>query len=248
MGYELSVITAIAIKPNRITDRKDKEYHANFARWAVWHANNQKYLEHMAHIQTNLNFFAPNKQWGFEEDANVFLMDASGQATNRIKVEMNYIQILVNQYVGNASMMNVTARCHSFSPLVNTRKEQELNKLLIQFDIAKVASPEVSSMISANLPIGASEAETVSNFENYYVDKYVKAMNSLLRYGEVVNNFEQMKVELAESLCLTGMAITKPEPYGGEYRYRWVQTDRFFFDRDARKINLSDCSYMGEFD
>lgn len=246
--YDLALLTQVAVKPNRLTDVKDKKYHCEYARWTVWHANNAKHQEHMRNIQTNRNFFAPNKQWGFEEDTVSFLMDTSGQTTNRIKVEMNYIQILVNQYVGNASMMNVTARCQSFSPLVQTRKEQELNKLLIKFDIAQVASPEVANTLKANLPIGNSEMETVANFDNYYVDKYVKAMNALLRYGESVNNFNMMKAELAESLCLAGLAVVKPEPYGGEYRYRIVQPDRFFFDRDARRWGLSDASYMGEFD
>lgn len=248
MAYELSIIDQVAQKPNRLTDIKDKNYHCEFGRWAVWHANNAKYLEHQNNIATNRAFFAPNKQWGYEEDYVGFLMDTSGNTTNRIKVEMNYIQILVNQYVGNAAMMNVTARCHSFSPMVQTRKEQELNKLLIKYDITKYASPEISAMYKSNLPIGDSEMETATNFDNYYTDKFVKAMNSLLRYGENVNNFNLMKGEFAESLCLAGMAVCKPEPYGGEFRFRWVQPERFFFDRDARKWNLSDAAYMGEYD
>ena len=223
---ELSIINQVAIKPNRLTENKDREYHSKYARWAVYHANNSRYMEHQANMATNKAFFAPNKQWGYEEDIVGFLNDQSGNTTNRIKVEMNYIQILVNQYVGNSAMLNVTSRCHSFSPLVQTRKEQELHRLLFQYDIASEAPDDIANYYKSNLPIGDSELETATNFDNYYTDKFVSAINSLLRYGENVNNFNLLKSELAESLCLTGIAVVKPEAYSGEYRFV-VQPERF---------------------
>lgn len=243
---ELANITFVANKPNRLTDKKDKDYDVRYARWAVFHANNEKHNEHMRNIQTNINFFSSNKQWSDNEDFVGFLMDTSGNTTNRIKVEMNYIQILVNQYVGNADGMNITSRVQSFSPMVHTRKESELNKLLFKFNVAVNATDTVKQRMFDNLPLGGSESETVELFEATYVDKYVQAMNGLMRYGETVNKFNNLKKEVAESLALSGMAIIKPEAYNGDYRFRWVQSKNFFFDRSARKYNLSDAAYMGE--
>jgi len=235
------------VRPNRADREKNKEYHAEFGRWGVQVCQDSKYHEHMRAIETNRNYCMANKQWDNREDIDSFLNDTNGKTTNRVKVEMNYLQILVNHHVGNASRMSMRAKCQSFSPMVKTRKDLALQEMLMWGDVAKQSSPEYAAMIKANKPIGESEQETVKSHDNYYSDKYVSAMNGLMRYSETVNNFEQMKLEAAESLAITGMCIEKPEAMSSDYRFRWVQTDNFLFDREARKYDLSDCSCMGEY-
>jgi hypothetical protein len=230
-------------KPN---ESKDEQYHLENGRWCVYHANNNKHNEHQKNITINRNFYSPNKQWTVEEDFNNFLMDTSGQTNNRIKVEMNYIQIMGNQYVGNVCNMGVRSRCVPMNPLAKEREKDELNKSLMWNDVMKSASPEVNAMVQANQNVGQTEEETISIFGNTYVDKFVKGVNGLLKYGEVVNNVELMKKEVAESIVISGMAVIKPEVSSREYRYKLVQPERFFWDREARRYDLSDAAYMGE--
>ena len=236
-----------AVRPNRADRPKDKDYHSEFGKWAVMACQGAKYQEHMRAIETNRNYCMANKQWDNREDIDSFLNDTNGKTTNRVKVEMNYLQILVNHHVGNAARMSMRAKCQSFSPLVKTRKELALQEMLMWGDVAKQSSPEYASLIKANKPVGESEQETVKSHDNYYCDKYVQSMNGLMRYTETVNNFEQMKLEAAESMAITGMCIEKPEAMSSDYRFRWVQTENFLFDREARKYDLSDCSCMGEY-
>lgn len=235
-------------RPNRAEKNKGTKYHADHGRWVIWASKTSQHTEHQEAIKTNRNYVLANKQWDNKEDFQSFLMDTSGQTTNRVKVEMNYLQILVNHHVGNAERTSVRAKCQSFSPNIQTRKEQSLMEMLAWGDVAKGSEDEMfSGMIKSNYPVGESEQETASKHENYYCDRYIKAMNGLMRYAENVNNFELMKKEAAESLAITGMYITKPEPMSGDWKFRWVQTEDFFFDRGAKKYDLSDAGYMGEY-
>jgi len=234
-------------KPNRADGTKGVKYHADYARWAMWASNTVQHNEHQASIKINRNYVLANKQWDNKEDISNFLLDTSGQETNRIKVEMNYLQILVNHHVGNAERSSIRAKCQSFSPMVQVRKDINLNEMLLWGEVARKSDSQISAQIKANKPIGESESETAAMHENYYCDKYIKAMNGLLRYAETVNNFDLMKKEAAESMAITGMYVVKPEPMSGDWRMRWVQTDDFFFDRAAKKYDLADANYMGEY-
>jgi hypothetical protein len=227
---------------------KKEDYHLQNGRWCVYFSNNNRTMEHMRNIHTNRSFYSPNKQWGVEEDFANFLMDESGQTTNRIKVEMNYIQVMGNQFIGNVCRMGVRSKAQSFSPMAKVRKEEEAAKNLIYFDAAKNSTPEHAEYLMANKPIGTSEMETQRMFENSYTDELTKGVNALLRYFENINNVDTLKREIAESMTISGMSVVKPEVYAGDYRLRWVQPERFFFDREARKYDLSDAAYMGEYE
>lgn len=242
----MNLLAEYVEKPSRLEMVKGVDYHNQYARWCLHHGEGMKRIEHLNNIRVNKNFVSPNKQWMEDEDVSTFLTDTSGQTTNRIKVEMNYIQILNNQFVGNVCRMGVNASAQSFSPMVKERREEKLEEMLLWTNVAEMATPEMQQMIQANMPIGNSERETAMMFNNYYVDKYVKGINSLLRYTGKINNINLLKREIAESLSLTGMCVIKPEPVSGEYRWRWVQTEDFIFDREARKFDLSDAAYMGE--
>ena len=241
-------IGSFSTRPNGLDSVKNEDYHIQTARWCVGMSNTKEHMEWQNNLKIARNFISPNKQWELPEDKVNFLMDESGQTTNRVKVELNYCHVMHNQYVGNASRMQVNARIQSFSPLVKTRKESSLNEMLLWQDAAMMASPQVANTIRANKPIGESDLETAQLHDVYYSDKYVRAMNSMVRRCAKINNMDLLKREVAESLSYSGVAVVRPEPVGGEYRVRWVQPDRFFWDRAARSADLSDAGFMGEYE
>jgi len=241
------MILTYAVKPNRLTDKKDKIYHTKFARWVIWNGMGTKWAEHQARIVTNTNFYSPNKQWYLEEDVEGFLRDVTGQTNNRVKAEINMIQIMGNQYVGNANRMSINCRATSFSPLSKTRKEEALAELLYWQGVSENSPQEYKDYLKKKMPIGESQEETTKIFNNLYVDNYVKSINGLLRYGEAVNNFEGRRKTIAESIIIGGLATMKPVVSANDYRFKQTWPDRFFFDRNALEYDLSDANYMGEF-
>lgn len=247
----LGILSPVTTPPNRVQTsekEKDEEYHRQFARWCVYDAHSSSYIDHQNRIKVNKSFYSPNGQWMEREDLEAFFMDRSGQTNNRIRVEMNMIQVMGNQYVGNSNRMSITCRARSVSPLSQSRRMEQLAKSLVWTDIAKRANPMLQEKLRSEMPIGVDEKETTKIFNSIYKDKYVKAVNTLLSYSELVNRFEDSKKELAEDLMLSGMCIMKPMFYNGEYLFRQVYSDRFFWDASAKKYDLSDAMYMGEWE
>lgn len=247
----LGILSPVTTPPNRVSTAekmKDEDYHRKFARWCVYDAHSTKYIEHQHRIQVNKSFYSPNGQWMEREDLEAFFMDRSGQTNNRIRVEMNMIQVMGNQYVGNANRMSIECRARSISPLAQSRRMEQLAKSLIWTDIAKNANPALQQNIRSEMPVGRDKKETTKLFDSVYSDKYVKAVNALLRNSEMVNQFNKKKKQLAEDLVLSGMAIMKPSFYNGEYLFKQVYSERFFWDVSAKEYDLSDAMYMGEWE
>jgi len=242
-----TLITNFGVRPNRTEQNKGKDYHIAYGRWGVGNSNDYKHTAMLENIATNKNFIVANKQWNGKEDSISFLMNESGETNTRIRAEFNYLQIMHNQYIGNVERMGFKVKVHSFSPMVKVRKEESLNEALLWYSAASISSPEVANTIKANKPIGNSEMETMQQHDLYYTDKYVRDMNSLMRYSENVNNIDLLKMELSECLSYAGICVTRPEPINGEFVVRLVQPENFFWDREARKYDLSDAGYMGEF-
>lgn len=236
------------VKPNRTEKKKEKNYHIAFGRWCIQQSNNQKHIDMLINIDRNKKFIVANKQWELPEDKINFLLDESGQTNSRIRTEFNFIQIMHNQFIGNVLRMGLNVKVSSFSPMVKVRKEQSLNEAMLWYTAAQNATPEVAQTIKANKPIGNSEIETVEQHDLFYSDKYVRDMNSLVNYSKNVNNIKQLMQEVGESISYSGIGIIRPEPMNGEFVGRVVQPERFFWDREARKYDLSDAGYMGEFE
>ena len=248
MFSPMGLILPTTYKPNRLTADKDAYYHLHMARWCVYQSNNAKHREHMIRREVNKNFYSPNKQWYFEEDLQGFLMDTSGQNTTRIKTEYNLIQIMGNQYIGNANKMLINHKASSVSPLSSTRRELALAEMIYWTEIAKESPPSYAEYLKKKYPIGDDTVETKGLFQNIYVDEYVKSVNSLLRYGGMINRFDELKKMVAEDMVISGMAVMKPYIRASEYRIKKVAAERFFFDRSAKMYDLSDAGFMGEWD
>ena len=245
----LYVPSITSYRPDRLEtppSKKNEKYHIDMANWTISNAcQNEAYIEHMNRIEINKKFYI-NDQWCLDED-NIFLEDEPGDPNGRIRTKVNYVQAMGSIFKATASKMDFTARAKSFSPYVKTRKEDELARLIFYTNLAE-DNPMLKDNIQKTMPVGKNEEETKQIFENIYRDKFVEACNNLLEYSEHLNKFDRLKSEIAETLFLSGMCITKPDVINGEYVFRKVMPERFYFDRTAKNYDGSDCNYMGEID
>ena len=231
-------------KPNRLKETKDEDHHRRFARWTLGALNSDTHQRFLKKTLVNWSFYK-NNQWVFSEDLETFLQDESGEARNRIRFTQNLIRPTVKQYVGNAIRMNYTARAKAYSPFAINRRERELTRAKFAHAVIGIA-PEFEGAIRQSFPIGKDEAETEAIFENTWQDKFEKTMNNLLRYIEAKNDFEQLKVDIAERMAVSGIGIAKTFERSGEQIFDSVDEMTFFFDLSAKKKDLSDAEFMGE--
>ena len=238
-------------KPNRLDkDRypnKDtnKEYHIDYAKWA-WGAGND--FRHQAWIDKTIinKRFYKGDQWFGTEDIESFLQDATGEQRNRIKVIHNIIRPIVEQYRGNAIRLKINANAKSVSKMAINRREEALAEQLFKTDIANEFDAVGEAMRENDQSIGKDSNETTAIFENLYVDQYTIMLNRLLRFCADLNKFENQQLRIAENLALSGLGVNEAFHHGGHQRYRVVESDEFFFDRDAREKDLTDASFMGK--
>jgi len=242
-------ISAIPIKPDRLIkeNEKDKAYHSKYARWVIGNALTQKHYEFLADYATNYNFYK-NNQWIDPEDIEAFFLDDSGNDRNRIKVTRNYIQPMVEQYRGSASRMRFNHKAYSVSPLAKTRRDEKLYRLLSYRDVAQILPSFGDFLKSQGVPIESTEEGTIGKFENLYVDKFVIAINRLIRYFNTINNINMYIPQFAADLALAGIAIATTYPYNGQWMMRRVSPDRFGWDRAAINPDLSDSEFFYEFE
>lgn len=232
-------------RPTLLSDDKNEKYHLDFARYCVGQANNQLQVSFIEKVKLNKNFYK-GEQWILHEDTEIFLKDDQNQDRNRLKIIRNQIRPMVEQYRGNAIRMNINYRVKSISQQAVNRRETQLAKMLHLTKVANQPDNPFGEEMKKMYPIGNSEAETVERFNNNYVDKYVKKMNYLLKFISERNEFEDMQVSVAENLALSGLGVMKGYEYGGHHNFTVTQSENFFFDRSARKYNLSDAEFMGE--
>lgn len=233
-------------KPNRLeTKNKDtnEEYHIKYAKYCISNASGSQHWEFLQKAYVNEMFYQ-GKQWLYKEDLEAFLKDDTMQDRNRIQIVHNIIRPMIEQYRGNAIRIVYNARAKAGSPLAVTRREKELGKQLIRTEIANEV-PEFGDFLRNNFPIGEDESETEQIFENLYVDDYVKRMNYLLHFSRDLNDYTAMQLILAQSMGLSGLAVSEGFAYGGHWRTEAFDSKEFFFDRAAKKPDLSDCEYQG---
>jgi len=242
------MLTAISdIRPNRITDEKDEDYHNRWGRYGIgaWYniAIHQEWLDRT----TRNELFYQNKQWWMQEDIETFLQDESGETRNRIMITINMIRGLIDTYRGNSIAMVVGATAESISPQSITRKEESLQEAMFHTEMAQ-KMPEFSHVIKEDNAIGNTNKETEQIHENLYVDGLTTAMNDLLTYCARLNDFPDMLPRLAEQLGFSGVAVTNNFEYAGHQRFEVVQSKDYFWDRNARKYDHSDAQGWGNID
>lgn len=244
MGTFLSTIAST--RPDRLHDKKDEAYHLQFGKWAFMMGyNNPSRTAYVERIRRNEDFYR-NLQWKSQEDITTFLKDQSGQDRNRITFTMNMIRQLVEQYRGNATQMRSRYRAKNISPFAITRREEKLAEMLFFFSQSQ-KNPIYAEGLKKRLLIGDSREETVSLFNNVYVDDLTKAINALLREVAEMNQFnDYIQIFVAEQLAFSGLGVVHDFEYAGYHKFEPIRTEDFFWDMDnSRRPDLQDSEYMG---
>ena len=232
-------------RPSVLEKNKDAKYHIDFARYCVGQANNVFQNDFVTKVDLNKRFYKGD-QWIKAEDLDMFLKDENDQSRNRIKMKINVIKPIVEQFRGNAIRMSINFKVKSISPQAINRRETKLAEMLHFTKIANDPNNPWGDKIKKQKAVGDSEEETSAIFENLYVDKYVEKINYLSEYVSSRNEFQELQKDLAEEMCFSGIGILKTFEYSGHQQFELVKSENFFFDRSALKSDLSDAEFMGE--
>jgi len=240
-------LTEATTKPNRLeTKDKDKSYHLQYAKFVAADSSTSSHADFIAKTKINKNFYKGN-QWIKDEDLEAFLKDSTSQARNRIKVVHNLIRPMIEQYRGNAIRLTINASAKSVSKKAINRREESLGKKLLKTRIANEFPALGRILRDSDKSIGETEGETRQIHENLYVDSYVKTINRLIQYVKNLNNLEEMQVMASQNLGLSGLCVVEAFEHSGHQRYEVLQSEDFFFDRSAKRYDLTDADYMGKF-
>ncbi len=237
-------------KPNRFDSSEfpnkdtNKEYHIQYAKWAVSSAQTPEHSRWLERISRNKKFYM-GRQWEMKEDITTFLQDSTGQQRNRIQVVANTIRPMVEQYRGNASILRINATAKSISKLSVNRRDMALSEKLFKTKMANELPGLGVIMRKNDKSIGQDEQETTQIFENLYVDMYVSQMNSLLKYVTMLNDIENQQIKVAQDLAISGLIAVEGFCHGGHRRYSFLEPEDCFWDSDARKLDLSDADFCG---
>jgi len=236
------------IKPDKFNKTlyptANEQYHLDFAKWALFNAHESKHTLWLENIARNKRFYKGD-QWREKEDIDSFLRDDTGNSRNRIKIILNQIRPMVEQYRGNAIRLSIGAKAKAVSKGAKVRREEALKELLLMTDVANEFPNLGESMRIHNPEIGADQNETTDIFNNTYVDKYVKNINRLIEFSSEYNDMEEFQVAIAESMAFAGIGVIEEYRHGEHLRKEVVEAEEFFFDRNAKRKDLQDAAYMG---
>lgn len=210
-------------------------------------ANSSKHQAFVNKYKINREFYK-NNQWELSEDAEAFFMDESGMDRHRIRVTKNYIQPMVEQYRGNAERMRFDMKVFNISPMARSRRDKELAKLQM-YQYGAALNPGFGQFLNDNgIPTGDNPDDVEAKFDNLYTDKFIVAGNKLMRSVAELNRLDDHKVQLATDLALAGVAVMKPYPHGGDWRFKRVSPDQWGFDSSAQSPTLDDSEFFWEWD
>jgi hypothetical protein len=233
-------------KPNRVTTTsKDEKYHSDFAEWALSsYYSNPGVARWLKQIEINKKY-SKGDQWASGEDLNAFLTDESGNERSRIKVVLNQIRPLVEQFRGNGSILKINASAKSSSKLSVNRRDLALSKKIFDTQLANEAPALGKLMRERDPSIGKDENHTTQIFTNLYVDVYIPQINGLMKYCADLNQLARTQIRQAMNLALTGVCSIDNYTHGGHVRSRVVKAEDLIYDGDAEDQDLSDGSFKG---
>lgn len=235
--------TEQTFRPSRVEGNKDEQYHLQFAQYFATSGRSGNHHSWLESISVNKKFYKGD-QWSLQEDKDTFLSDESGNL-NRIKFIVNTIRPTIEQYRGNAIILNINATAKSIHRNSVTRKEKRLAQQLLKSRTAE-QFPSVGGVMRENdVSIGETDEQTQMIFENLYVDKHREEINDLLNYSKRRNKFPKKQVQVAQNLALTGLAVQQAVLHGGHLRFETVQSEDFIWDKDAREPDLTDSEFQG---
>jgi hypothetical protein len=208
--------------------------------------SNYIYRRYINKCLINWSFFkGGDGQWIFDEDIESFFLDESGDIRNRLKWTKNVIKPMVQQYVGNAIRLAYDAKATCISDFVINKREAELAKLKTYQKIADT-HPFFKDMIKDNKGIQDTEFETEQMFYNTFVEDYEKDINNLIEFVAQEVNMDELKVQITRNLALCGIGIYKGYEANDIYCADAVNPLFFIWDMSAKKPDLRDAEFMGE--
>jgi hypothetical protein len=234
------------LRPNKLQGKKDKDYHKEYAKYCLAIMSNYIYRRYINKCLINWSFFkGQDGQWIFEEDIEAFFLDESGDVRNRLKWTKNVIKPMVQQYVGNAIRLSYDARANCVSDFVINKREQELKRLKSLQQVGD-AMPFLKEIIQENNPVLDTEMETEELFYNTFVENYEKDINNLIEFIANEINIDELKTQITRNLALCGLGIYKGYEAGENYMAESVNPLFFLWDMSAKKPDLTDAEFMGE--
>jgi hypothetical protein len=234
------------VRPNRLMSKKDKQYHSDYAKFCLSTMSNWLYRKYINKCLINWSFFkGQDGQWIFDEDVESFFLDESGDIRNRLKWTKNVIKPMVQQYVGNAIRLSYDARATCISDFVINKREQDLKELKAYQAVAE-AFPFFKDLLKDTVGIMDTELETEEMFHNTFVENYEKDINNLVNFITEEVNLDELKVQLTRNLALCGLGVYKGYEAGDNYCAESINPLFFLWDLSAKKPDLSDSEFMGE--
>ena len=152
---------------------------------------------------------------------------------------------MVNQYVGNAIRLSYNAKAQATSDFAINAREKELKRLKF-FEQISEQVPEFESLIKDRIPLGNTPIETEEIFENFWIDTHEEDINFLLEFVSKEIDMEELKVQLTRHLAISGLGVYKGYEQNGRYMGEALDPLFFFWDMTAKKPDLSDAEYMGD--
>lgn len=234
------------IRPNRLTSVKNKDYHRDYAKFCLSSMSNYLYKKYINKCLINWSFFkGQDGQWIFDEDVESFFLDESGDIRNRLKWTKNVIKPMVQQYVGNAIRLSYDAQAKCISDFVINKREKDIRKLQ-SFQAISEALPFYKDIIKDFEPIKDTEFETLEFFNNTFVEDYEDDINNLINFISEEVNIDELKVQITRNLALCGIGIYKGFEAGDNYAAESINPLFYFWDLSAKKPDLTDSEFMGE--
>jgi len=234
------------LRPNKLQGKKDKDYHKEYAKFCLAIMSNYIYRRYINKCLINWSFFkGQDGQWIFEEDIEAFFLDESGDVRNRLKWTKNVIKPMVQQYVGNAIRLAYDARANCVSDFVINKREQELKELKAWQNVAD-SDKFLKDLIKEKVPILDTELETEELFYNTFVENYEKDINNLLEFISNEINIDELKTQITRNLAICGLGIYKGYEAGENYAAEAINPLFFLWDMSAKKPDLTDSEFMGE--
>lgn len=232
------------IRPNKLTSKKDKDYHRQYAKFCLSSMSNYIYRRFINRCLINWSFYkGQDGQWIFDEDIEAFFLDESGDVRNRLKWTKNVIKPMVQQYVGNAIRLSYDAKAKCISDFVINKREEELKKLKALQKVGE-AMPFFKDIIKQFAPIEDTELETEELFYNTFIENYETDVNNLIEFISSEINIDELKVQITRNLAICGIGIYKGYESGDNYVAESINPLFFGWDMSAKKPDLSDAEFM----
>jgi hypothetical protein len=240
----INILVTETVRPNKVSDAKNQDYHLKFARYFLGSISRQKHREYLMHSFVNWSFYR-GMQWIFDEDLDAFLMDETGEARNRIRFRENAIRPMVRMMKNNAIRVDYTYQAEAMNANAMNRREEELLRRIGMTKMANLTGGQLGESMRNNYPIGESEGETEQIFDDTYSDPMARSINYLLTFIANQNRVERQKVRLAEHLAVDGICINREYPFHGTQKWEIILPISYFWDRGAKDPSLQDGEFMG---